>query len=226
VIRGVIFDLDGVLVSTDELHYRAWDRLAESEGISFERAQNERQRGVSRMESLEVVLERSARVHAEAEKQAMAARKNAWYVDALQTLTPDDALPGVRALLADLRERGIRLAIGSSSRNARLILDRVLLTEAVDAIVDGNDITASKPDPEVFLLAAGQLGLDPHECLVVEDAPAGIEAAQRAGMSILCVDARGALTVPCRKVGSLADITVDELLRSRPPLAPWGTGSN
>ena len=172
VIRGVIFDLDGVLISTDEMHYIAWSELAGREGIPFTREDNHRLRGVSRMESLEIILEKSERAFSPERKAAMAEAKNARYRELLATLTPRDLLPGARAMVEALRARGVKTAVGSSSRNAREILDRVDLSRLLDVVVDGTDIRRSKPDPEVFLLAAERLGLRPAECLVVEDAAA------------------------------------------------------
>jgi beta-phosphoglucomutase len=151
MVKGVIFDLDGVLVTTDEMHYRGWKKLAEEEGIPFDRSVNSRQRGVSRMESLEAMLDQAPRAYAQEEKLEMAERKNRYYREFLQTLTPDDALPGAKEMLIELRRRGIKTAIGSSSRNAPLIMKLVGLEGMVDAVVDGNHIKASKPDPEVFL---------------------------------------------------------------------------
>lgn len=180
--EGVVFDLDGVLVSTDELHYRGWKALADREGIPFDRTVNHRLRGVSRMESLQIILEASTKVYADAAKVEMAAFKNDVYVRSLEAITPKDLLPGVPAVLAALKARRLPVAIGSSSKNARLILRRLGLQDAFDAIVDGNDISRSKPDPEVFLKAALRLGIAPARCLVVEDAVAGIRAAAAAGM--------------------------------------------
>ena len=191
MIQGVIFDLDGVLVSTDELHYAAWKRLADREGIYFDRAINDRLRGVSRMASLEILLERAGRAYSEDEKQEMAAYKNGLYVDLLDGLTPEDVLPGVTETLDALAARGIRLAVGSSSKNAKKILEKTGLLGRFDAVADGTDITRSKPDPEVFLCAAAKLGLPPEACAVVEDAAAGIEAAKAGGMTAFAVgDAR------------------------------------
>lgn len=187
MIRGVIFDLDGVLVTTDELHYQAWQRLADEEGIPFSREINHRQRGIGRMESLEVLLEAATRRYTDTEKVALAERKNTYYRDSLQDLTPEDALPGARDMLRALRAAGIQLAVGSASRNTPLIMERVDLVREVDAVADGNEVQNSKPDPEVFLLAAKKLGLPPDACLVVEDAPAGIEAGRRAGMAVFAI---------------------------------------
>lgn len=212
MIRGVIFDLDGVVVTTDELHYRAWQRLADEEGIYFDRNINERLRGVSRMESLEILLERAPRRYSPEQKAALAERKNATYRESLRTLTPADALPGAHEIIAELRRRHIKTAVGSSSRNAPLILERTGLADAFNAVVDGNDITHSKPDPEVFLLAAQRLGLPPAECLVVEDAVAGIEAGRRAGMAVFGIGTTESLPGVQRLARSLADVTADELL--------------
>lgn len=186
-IFGVIFDLDGVIVSTDNCHYLAWKRMADEEGIYFDRTINERLRGVSRMESLEIILERAQRPYTDDEKQAMAARKNAYYVELIGSLTREDILPGALDTLSLLKKRGVKVAIGSSSKNTPIILRQIGLENAFDAVADGNAITRSKPDPEVFVLAARLLGLEPENCLVVEDADAGIEAALGGGMRALGV---------------------------------------
>lgn len=182
-VQGVIFDLDGVLVHTDELHFRAWAQIAARLDIPFDRAVNARLRGVSRAESLERLLackpDLSVSVQ---EKESLCRQKNDLYRANLELLKPEDVPDTVRSVLALLRERGIRIAVGSSSRNARLILQRTGLDAAFDAVADGTMISASKPDPEVFLRAADLLGLEPCHCAVVEDAPAGILAAHRAGM--------------------------------------------
>lgn len=212
MIRGVIFDLDGVLVSTDELHFQSWVFLAQREGIDFSREINLRLLGIGRMKSLDIVLEKAERSYTGEEKQALADLKNDHYRTLLEKLTPADVLPGARELLRALRERGIRLAVGSSSRNAPLILSIVDLEEAVDAVVDGSQVSRSKPDPEVFLLAAERIGIDPCECLVVEDAPAGVEAARRAGMAVLAVGPRERHRDLDRWAESLASVSVTDLL--------------
>jgi len=209
--QGVIFDLDGVLVTTDQYHYRGWKRLAEEEGIPFTREDNHRLRGVSRMESLEILLEKAGRVYSAVEKQELAERKNRYYVEFLQNLTPDDALPGARSLLEALKRRGFRLAVGSSSRNAPLIMKKVDLCGFFDAVADGNDITRSKPDPEVFLLAAERLGLKPAECVVVEDAEAGVVAARAAGMRCIGIGDPALVGAAAKVVGSVAEITLDTI---------------
>jgi beta-phosphoglucomutase len=190
VIKAVIFDLDGVLVSTDELHFQAWKTLADELGITtFTREDNLRQRGVSRMASLEVVLEKSGRVYSDEEKLALADKKNTVYVESIARLTPSDVLPGARETLALLRDRGILTAIGSASRNTPLILEAIGIADTFDAIADGRDVTESKPSPAVFLCAARKLGVPPNECAVVEDADAGIEAAVRGGFVPVAVSA-------------------------------------
>ncbi len=215
-IRGVIFDLDGVLVTTDELHYRAWARLAEEEGIPFSREINVRQRGIGRMESLDVLLEQSPKTYTDEEKAALAERKNNYYREQLETLTPNDALPGARAICRALRERGIKIAVGSASRNTPKIMAKVDLEKEVDAVADGNQVSSSKPYPKVFLLAAKQLGLPPTECLVVEDATAGIEAGRRGGMHVFAIGpAERHPDVPHRR-DDLTTIGVDDLLNVAP----------
>lgn len=184
---AVIFDLDGVLVSTDECHYQAWKCLADRENIPFDRSINERLRGVSRMQSLEIILERAQKKYDDAQKAEMAEFKNGVYRTKIMALTPNDILPGVPELLALLRSKGKKLAVGSSSKNTRTIMERIGLWGAFDAVADGNDIAKSKPDPEVFLVAAAKLGLPADRCVVVEDAYAGIAAGKAAGMKTVGV---------------------------------------
>lgn len=192
-IKAVIFDLDGVIVSTDECHYSAWKKMADEECIYFDREINNRLRGVSRMESLEIVLERAEKVYSETEKIELAERKNNYYKEYIKELTPKDILPGVMENLNELKNNAIKIAIGSSSKNTPVILEQVELANYFDAVSDGNNITNSKPDPEVFLKAAQMLGVNAENCLVVEDADSGIIAGKRAGMKTLSVNgAKGA----------------------------------
>ena len=185
---AVIFDLDGVIVFTDKFHYQAWKKMADQMGIYFDETINNRLRGVSRMESLEIILERyEGEPLSEEKKQELTAEKNETYRELLATMTPDDVSNEVRETLSELRKRGKKLALGSSSKNAKFILERVGLTDAFDAISDGTNITRSKPDPEVFLKAAEFLGENPEDCLVVEDADAGIEAGTAAGMKTAAI---------------------------------------
>lgn len=176
-MKGIIFDLDGVLIHTDELHYRAWKTIADKIGAPFDRERNNLLRGVSRMESLEIILKKVSTQYTMEEKIALAEEKNSVYRSLLKTLTREDVAEEVRSTLAKLKKQGWKLAIGSSSKNARFILQQSELIDAFDAISDGNNIVNSKPDPEVFLKAAEYLGLEPTDCYVVEDASAGIAAA-------------------------------------------------
>lgn len=183
--KAVIFDLDGVIVCTDECHYKGWKKLADEEGIYFDREINQRLRGVSRMESLEIVLEKANKAYTAEEKAEMAERKNNFYREYIKDLTPADVLPGVMDFCEKLRAQGVKLAIGSSSKNTPAILKGIGLDTYFDAVADGNQITKSKPDPEVFLLAAKLVGIKPADCMVVEDAEAGVEAALSGGMDVL-----------------------------------------
>ncbi|MBE5801121.1 MAG: beta-phosphoglucomutase [Clostridiales bacterium] len=214
-ILGVIFDLDGVIVSTDNCHYLAWKRMADEEGIPFDRTINERLRGVSRMESLSIILEKATKDYTEAEKQEMATRKNGYYVELIQSLTCGDLLEGAGDALALLRNKGIKIAIGSSSRNTPIILKQIGLEDSFDAVADGNAITRSKPDPEVFLLAAKSLGLAPANCLVVEDADAGVEAALAGGMRVLGVGGAAANSNATFAAESLAAANFDTILTNQ-----------
>ncbi|MBN2504224.1 MAG: beta-phosphoglucomutase [Bacilli bacterium] len=190
-LKGIIFDLDGVIVTTDEYHYLAWKAMADSQGIAFDKEKNNRLRGVSRMASLEIVLEGRTRDYSDIEKHQLAEMKNQIYQASLEHLSPKDLLPGVKETLDALRKKGLLLAIGSSSKNTKLILRQVGLLDYFDAIADGTDITFSKPDPEVFLIAASRLNLEPSECAVVEDAIAGIEAAKAGGMLAIAIGDAG-----------------------------------
>lgn len=179
-IRGFIFDLDGVLTDTAEFHYRAWQRLADEEGLPFDRQANEALRGVSRRESLMRII--GNKQYSEEQIQEMMDRKNRYYVDSIQEVTSADLLPGAIALLDELKQAGIKIAIGSASKNARTVVEKLGLGDKVDAIADGYSVERPKPAPDLFLFAAKELGLQANECVVVEDAAAGIEAALAAGM--------------------------------------------
>lgn len=186
--QAVIFDLDGVICSTDEYHYQAWKKLADSLGIPFDRTINNRLRGVSRMASLDIILEQyHGPALSEAEKERLAAMKNNLYRKSLKNMSPADLSAEVKDTLDALRAAGCRLAIGSSSKNTPFILERIGLDGYFDAVSDGNNITKSKPDPEVFLKAAEMLGLAPADCLVVEDAVSGAQAGHAGGFAVACV---------------------------------------
>ena len=187
-ISGLIFDLDGVLVFTDKYHYLAWKQIADEMGIPFDETINDKLRGVSRMQSLEIILENySGEPLTDEQKIDIAERKNAIYRSYLQTMTPDDVSEEVRNTLEMLREKGYKLAVGSSSKNAGFILEQVALRDAFDAVSDGNMITRSKPDPEVFIKAAQLIGCDAEQSAVVEDAEAGIDAAKDGGMMAVAI---------------------------------------
>ncbi len=182
-IKALIFDLDGVLVFTDHLHYLAWKEMADEIGVYFDERINERLRGVSRMASLDIILENyHGKTLGQKEKEKLAEKKNEIYKKLLETMRPEDVAKEVRDTLQILREKGYLLAIGSSSKNAKFILKKVELLDAFDAISDGTNITRSKPDPEVFVKAAEFLEVEPKDCMVVEDAYAGIDAAKDGGM--------------------------------------------
>jgi len=219
MIRGVIFDLDGVLVSTDALHYRAWKHLADDLGIpDFTERDGARQRGVSRMESLAILLEKSPRTFSPEEKAAFAARKNGYYVDSLKALDASALLPGALETLRLLRDRGVRTAIGSASKNAPAIVEKTGLSGRFDALCSGLQVVKSKPDPEVFVKAADMLGLPYGRCLVVEDAKAGVVAAHRAGMTALGVGPEYAALGAEWSARDLSRVgNWDEMLGSRVP---------
>jgi beta-phosphoglucomutase len=186
--KGVIFDLDGVLCFTDEYHYLAWKALADRLNLPFDRQKNNRLRGVSRMESLEIVLEDyQGPAFSPEEKTALAEEKNQLYRSMLAKMTPEDLSPEVKQTLDTLRSMGLKLAIGSSSKNSPFILERIGLGGYFDAESDGNNITHSKPDPEVFCKAAQFLGLEPQDCLVVEDALSGAQAGAAGGFAVATV---------------------------------------
>lgn len=191
--KAVIFDLDGVICSTDEYHYLAWKALAEMIGITdFTREDNKLQRGVSRMQSLEVVLKKSETVYTDEQKIALAERKNDIYKNMLAGMSEKDLDETVSSTLKALREKGLKLAIGSSSKNTPFILERLGLGKFFDAVADGNCVTHSKPHPEVFLKAAEYLNLQPCDCLVVEDAVAGVDAGIAGGFRVVGIgEAKG-----------------------------------
>ncbi|MDH6062353.1 beta-phosphoglucomutase [Umezakia ovalisporum] len=179
-IRGVIFDLDGVLTDTAEYHYQAWQKLADEEGIEFNRQANEALRGISRRASLMLIIKNKK--YSEAEIQEMLERKNRYYVEMISNITPQDVLPGAMALLDELRANDIKIAIGSASKNVQMVVERLGIADKVDAIADGYSTPHPKPAPDIFLCAADKLGLPPKQCVVIEDAAAGVEAALAAGM--------------------------------------------
>jgi beta-phosphoglucomutase len=184
-IKGCIFDLDGVVVDTAKYHYQAWRRLANELGFEFDESHNERLKGVSRMRSLEILLEVGGLSFSQEKMEQLAARKNEWYVEYISRMTPNEILPGSKELLEELRSKGVKLALGSASKNTPLIMDRIGLKDHFDAIIDGNVISIAKPAPDIFLAASKAIGVEPPRCIVFEDAEAGVEAAINAGMRVV-----------------------------------------
>jgi beta-phosphoglucomutase len=182
VIKGCIFDLDGVIVDTAHYHYLAWKRLAHELGHDLTEQENELLKGVSRMKSLEIILDYAGVSLNQEHKEMLADKKNGWFVEYVERMAPDEIFPGVKSLIRDLRLHGIRIGLASSSKNAGTVIRLLEIEKNFDAIVDGSMIRHTKPHPEIFLLTAQKLGLHPKECVVIEDAEAGIEAALAAGM--------------------------------------------
>lgn len=180
-----IFDLDGVILDTATYHYEAWKRLANSLGFDFTHEQNEQLKGISRMDSLDLVLGWGKTQKSPDEKIQLAQQKNAWYLELIGQMKADEILPGVRQFIEELKAAGVRIALGSASKNSAEILERTGISDFFDVIVDGNSVSRSKPDPEVFSRGAELLGLAPENCVVIEDAAAGVEAAHRAGMKVI-----------------------------------------
>lgn len=204
--KGIIFDLDGVICSTDHYHYLAWKALADKLGAYFDETINNRLRGVSRMASLDIVLERYDGTLTEEEKLAAAEEKNATYRELLKQMTPADLSDEVKTTLDALRAKGLLLGIGSSSKNTKFILSRIGLGDYFDKISDGTNITRSKPDPEVFVKAAQFLELAPEDCLVVEDAKAGVEAALAAGMDAAAIGDAVSCGLATYNLGRFSDL--------------------
>lgn len=201
IVQGFIFDLDGVLTDTAEYHYRGWKRLADELGIAFTREDNEALRGIPRRESLMLII--GGRVFPEAQILEMMDRKNRYYLEFIRDISPRDLLPGARELLEEIRAAGLKSALGSASKNAAEVIERLGIANLLDAIADGNSVTNQKPAPDLFLHAADQLGLNASDCVVVEDAAAGIEAARAGGFLSIGLG-------PQERVG-MADLTLPSL---------------
>lgn len=210
-IQACIFDLDGVIVDTAKYHYQAWRRLAHELGFEFTEEQNERLKGVSRMRSLDILLEIGHKQGSPQEKETLASKKNRWYVELISTMTPSEILPGSIAFLQSLRAAGMKIGLGSASKNAMAILKNIALDHFFDAIVDGNIVSKAKPDPEIFLKAASLLKVEPIHCVVFEDALAGIEAAKNGGMHCIGVGSPLTLKIADHVIPSLNDITLEQL---------------
>ncbi|PUZ27599.1 beta-phosphoglucomutase [Chitinophaga costaii] len=211
MIQACIFDLDGVLVDTAVYHYQAWKRLANEMGFDFTEEQNEQLKGISRMDSLDKILGWGQQQKTPEEKALLAARKNGWYVEMIGKMTPAEILPGALDFLKAARAAGLKTGLGSASKNSALILERTGLLPYFDVLVDGNHVTKSKPDPEVFVTCAQQLGIANENCVVFEDAEAGVQAAKAAHMKCVGIGSTGALTSANRVVPDLVHLTPQDL---------------
>jgi len=207
-MKGAIFDLDGVLVDTAKYHFQAWQRLAHSIGVEFTEEDNESLKGVSRLESLERILKKGNISKTTEEKQALMDLKNNWYLELVAEMTAGEALPGAIAFLKECQAKGIKIALGSSSRNAPLILSKLNIQNMFDAVVDGNVVSLSKPDPTVFLTAASKIGLSPEECYVFEDALAGVEAAKKGGFYCIGIGTKENLPLADEVAHSLGEYSI------------------
>jgi beta-phosphoglucomutase len=210
-VEAFIFDLDGVLVDTAVYHYKGWKRLADQLGILFSEQENEKLKGISREESLDILLSLGSKSYSPEEKSEMAAMKNEWYLSYVNEIQPGDELPGARSVLEECRKRSIKIGLGSSSKNAKRVLKLTELAPYFDAVVDGTMIKKAKPDPELFLLGAEMLGVGPHQCVVFEDAEAGIQAAINGGMHTVGVGTSDTLNKADYKVESLAKLDFSQL---------------
>lgn len=209
--KALLFDLDGVLVDTAKYHFIAWKELADELGIPFTAKDNERLKGVSRMRSLEIILEIGNRTMSEEEKNRCCDKKNQIYVGYIQKMGEDEVLPGAKEFLQDVKKKGYVIALGSASKNSMLILDRLHLTDLFDAIVDGTKVSKAKPDPAVFVAGAEALGADPSECIVFEDAVAGIQAAHAGGMQAVGIGTVEALPEADFHLPGFAGVTIEDV---------------
>jgi beta-phosphoglucomutase len=215
-IKACIFDLDGVIVDTAVYHYKAWKRLANELGFDFTEEDNEKLKGVSRTRSLELILQWGGITKTEAEKEELATRKNNWYVEMISKMTPEDVLPGAVEFLEACINAGIKTALGSASKNSGIILEKTGIAHLFNAIIDGNKVSKPKPDPEVFLKGAEELGIAPGNCVVFEDAIAGVEAAIAGGMKVVGIGSPDVLGEADMVVKGLNEMTIEKLS----PLGP------
>jgi len=212
MIKGFLFDLDGVIVDTAVFHFQAWRRCAQKLGGDFTEAQNEELKGVSRVDSLKKIVEWTGASVTADEFEALMVEKNEWYLELVQELSAADGLPGAVAFLEQAHAQGIKIALGSASKNAPMILDKMGLKTLFDAIIDGNNVINGKPHPEVFLRGAAALGLNPEECIVFEDSIAGVQAAKTGGMSCVGIGAPETLEGADVHFTALGDTTPEELV--------------
>ena len=210
-VKACIFDLDGVIVDTAVYHFKSWKRLADELGINFTMHDNERLKGVSRMRSLEIILEIGHVTKTQAEQEELAARKNEWYTEMISKMKPDEVLPGAEDFLRLVKSAGIKTALGSASKNAGIILEKTGLTPFFDAIIDGNHVSKAKPDPEVFLKGAEAVQVNPADCVVFEDAIAGVEAALAGGMKVVGIGSPDILNKANLIVSGLKEMSLEKL---------------
>lgn len=215
ILKALIFDLDGVLTDTAELHYLAWKKLSDELGLYFDKEQNEALKGVSRIGSFEIILKNNDKLdfYSFAEKEMLSNRKNEYYKELIETLTEKDVLPGIRPLLDDAREKGLKTAVASVSRNAPRVLERIGLASCFDTVADADKVKNSKPDPEIFLTCATQLGIHPASCIGIEDAQAGVEAILSAGMFAVGINVSLTGRAPDLMLRSTAELSLDLLLQ-------------
>ena len=209
-MKGCIFDLDGVIVDTAKYHYLAWKKIADEFGFVFTEKDNERLKGISRMASLDILLSIGGVHLSEGEKLQVADKKNEIYLGYILKMTPDEVLPGVLTFLKTLRDQGIKISLGSASKNAKTILHQVGIENLFDAVADGTTVSKAKPDPEVFFKGAELLNLSPADCVVFEDARAGIEAAHRAGMKCVGIGDSVTLREADTVVGGFLDLSIEK----------------
>lgn len=210
-IKACIFDLDGVIVDTAVYHYKAWRKLANELGFDFTEEQNEELKGISRIESLKIILNWGGVSKSEAEMEELATLKNTWYVDMITKMTPDEILPGAKEFLELVRAENYLTALGSASKNSETILNQIGLINLFDALVDGNKVTKSKPNPEVFLVGAKELNIKPEECVVFEDAIAGVQAAKHGKMKAVGIGKAELLKEADLVVAGLNEMTIEKL---------------
>jgi beta-phosphoglucomutase len=216
MVEAVIFDLDGVITDTAEYHYLAWKALADELEIPFDRRLNERLKGISRMESLELILTSGGmgKRFSSVEKEKLAAKKNQYYLQLIAHITPQDILPGIASLIQEIKRHGLKIGLASASKNASAVLDSLELTSQFDVVVDASKITKGKPDPEIFLTAAHALGVPPRNCIGIEDAASGIEAIRAAGMFAVGVGDAGTLSRAHYIVDSTSKLNFKEILNA------------
>ena len=211
MIKACIFDLDGVIVDTAHYHFLAWQRLARELGVNLTEKENERLKGVSRMQSLQIILDLGKINLAKDRKESLADRKNEWFVEYIEAMKPGEIFPGVTQLITSIKKKGIKVALASSSKNAPRVIELLGIVKLFDAVVDGSMIVDTKPDPEIFMLTAQKLNVKPAACVVFEDAEAGVEAAVRAGMKCVGV---GSPVILCKAnvcVEKIGDFKIEQL---------------